>query len=673
MRLTNSKINRIFNTKIIEDTNTPKIEPKKENMVNLYPFELVMGFVTQTEAGQNGNNVDVYDYSTFEKIFTGLENVLAKWEDAYKVTVINEDDGFLKKTYSVGRHIKAINGSLTSSASFEPSPVSSDFLQEVSEEGLQVLTYDPWDHEKDTLKLFICPTPSRKFEKWLYVESATKYFSNDGKYQHTLINLRTLNSRIATTGGAKEQFVNRSAPGEGYAWPKETINDEGEVIINVDETKARDYPIKSVQTEFGGPALLNSMVAYGRPTKVGINDGISTQLFNPEILPSRLLLPYTVETPVISPINTRPTYETDYVVFNESKPILDTYFGDYRDSFTGNWDKSKRSTFEGHIELKSKGGIGIDKTIETINSVTNSGNGTHEYQFWDDKWTVPAQGAYKLYGNELFKQTLDKNLEPQETEFGANIDKQISLPRWLSNNFFITKHLESLPMSVRQNVKITANSNGSNATGTINGELNSLDNESLLRDLDIKVKLSKLLNSRPVNIKLNTSNDIWKFSNPTYIEEASKVSTINPANGSPFQYSIFVNTDFGINEFEWGRGATVGGLVGRDSSAIRYDQDSSRNSVTRSGLYVRIWVDGLTIKFGLYWTWTGKLGSDHYMVDANVQDLKRYKRDIESEKKRGWFKTFKGDARTDIPGTQTTMFDRALTKFKNIKLSIIPK
>lgn len=78
MRLTNSKINRIFNTKIIEDTNTPKIEPKKENMVNLYPFELVMGFVTQTEAGQNGNNVDVYDYSTFEKIFTGLENVLAK-------------------------------------------------------------------------------------------------------------------------------------------------------------------------------------------------------------------------------------------------------------------------------------------------------------------------------------------------------------------------------------------------------------------------------------------------------------------------------------------------------------------------------------------------------------------------------------------------------------------
>lgn len=42
-----------------------------------FPFDLVLGFVNQTEAGIN-DNINIYDFNTFQRVFTGLYNIIAR-------------------------------------------------------------------------------------------------------------------------------------------------------------------------------------------------------------------------------------------------------------------------------------------------------------------------------------------------------------------------------------------------------------------------------------------------------------------------------------------------------------------------------------------------------------------------------------------------------------------
>lgn len=77
-----------------------------------------------------------------------------------------------------------------------------------------------------------------------------------------------------------------------------------------------------------GAGAFNTIMAYGRPTQVQTDaNGITTPRFNPIIEAPRLLLPYTMETPVPSPENTRPSAETDYYV-GDFQPTLQTSYKD---------------------------------------------------------------------------------------------------------------------------------------------------------------------------------------------------------------------------------------------------------------------------------------------------------------------------------------------------------
>lgn len=51
----------------------------KENSFLVFPFKLVAGYITSTENGLRQNdNIDIEDYSNFQRVFTGLENMIAQ-------------------------------------------------------------------------------------------------------------------------------------------------------------------------------------------------------------------------------------------------------------------------------------------------------------------------------------------------------------------------------------------------------------------------------------------------------------------------------------------------------------------------------------------------------------------------------------------------------------------
>lgn len=82
-----------------------------------------------------------------------------------------------------------------------------------------------------------------------------------------------------------------------------------------------------MQVELSGAAAINTFIAYGRPTQTETQGGITKTKFNPDIEAPRLLLPLSIETPVPSPENTRPSAETDYYVGNLT-PTLSEQFND---------------------------------------------------------------------------------------------------------------------------------------------------------------------------------------------------------------------------------------------------------------------------------------------------------------------------------------------------------
>lgn len=67
-----------FNKRYLE--NQPKqnrITLTKDNSFLVFPFDIVLGYITSTENGiVNNNSIQVEDYSALERVFTGLENVL---------------------------------------------------------------------------------------------------------------------------------------------------------------------------------------------------------------------------------------------------------------------------------------------------------------------------------------------------------------------------------------------------------------------------------------------------------------------------------------------------------------------------------------------------------------------------------------------------------------------
>ena len=51
----------------------------KKNSFLVFPFDLTAGFITSTENGLRQNdNIDIEDYSNFQRIFTGLESMIAQ-------------------------------------------------------------------------------------------------------------------------------------------------------------------------------------------------------------------------------------------------------------------------------------------------------------------------------------------------------------------------------------------------------------------------------------------------------------------------------------------------------------------------------------------------------------------------------------------------------------------
>lgn len=408
---------------------------KDQEAIYLVPFHFEnLGTANTTEIGIISSEYEINDFTSYAKLITGLNNVQAKWDDAYNVYIDEEanknlpnEEKYITKEYKVGRTIKCNYYEENSGSNTIPSPVDSSFKQIEITETMFLYTREKLRTE-DVFKVFLIPQKNKW--RWLYIPAngITEYYDKNGNYIESKIILTSVNSLYSTSGGAIEQFIQKNAPGEGYAFP--LWNDETKQI-ELDPQRIKDLPIQALQREYSGAAAFNTIFCYGRPTiQEKQPDGTIQNVFNPKIKASRLLLPYKLQTPNISPINTKPSAETDYYLAADAKPTMNKYYKSWKEQFQANYDLSLRARYEGVLELPKV------NELEQTNPIYE---GTHQYILWDTNFQV-------RFVNKEFKTETNKLAEPKITLEGA-----FSIAEILAHNSFITNHLITLPMNAQTN------------------------------------------------------------------------------------------------------------------------------------------------------------------------------------------------------------------------------
>lgn len=437
MRINTHKINKVFENL----NNKSQIEgflkerDKYSEVIYLVPFTFEpIGTANTTEVGIVSSQFEIDSFTSYAKLITGLNNIMVRWDGAYNVFIdeaanknLPDIDKYITKEYKKGRVIRCNGYQENTGSNTIPSPVDSSFKQVEIVESMILKTKEKLKVD-DIFKVFLIPQKNKW--RWLYIPAngLTEYYDKDNNYIGADITLMSVNSLYSTSGGAIEQFIQKGAPGEGYAFPK--WNDESQQI-ELDEERAKDIPVQAVQREYSGAAAFNTIYCYGRPTiQKTMPDGTIQNVFNPKIKASRLLLPYKVQTPNISPINTKPSAETDYYLSVESNPTLNKYYKSWKEQFQANYDLSLRAQYEGVLELPKV------SELEQTNPIYE---GTHQYILWDSNFQI--RFTQKEFNTQTNKLTGEKII----------LDGAYSVAEIMAHNSFITNHLITLPMNAQTN------------------------------------------------------------------------------------------------------------------------------------------------------------------------------------------------------------------------------
>lgn len=74
-----SNIGIAIKNRQLNSTGPKKLALTKDNSFLVFPFNLIAGYITSTENGLRQNdNIEISDYSNFQRIFTGLESMIAQ-------------------------------------------------------------------------------------------------------------------------------------------------------------------------------------------------------------------------------------------------------------------------------------------------------------------------------------------------------------------------------------------------------------------------------------------------------------------------------------------------------------------------------------------------------------------------------------------------------------------
>ncbi|UZQ29085.1 MAG: hypothetical protein OHM56_07570 [Spiroplasma phoeniceum] len=222
--------------------------------------------------------------------------------------------------------------------------------------------------------------------QWLYPSNVINYYSPyDGSFLWQEITLSSINDKISNSGLSVRQFIQTSAPGEGYCFPKITYDEKlNKCIVELDDILLKDPGVRAMAVKFCGNHIFFYMPVIGRPIIKG--------QFNKKVMNSRDLLMYNMFSSPPDKINTYASPEVSWYNIQGIQPTMITGYED--------WKKDMESRYD---FWKQKNSEGVVITDPSATSATNSTVGRYVYKegqdskfYWSKDWKIAPSDKIKV-------------------------------------------------------------------------------------------------------------------------------------------------------------------------------------------------------------------------------------------------------------------------------------
>lgn len=273
--------------------------------INVYKFRKISGITAFTTKGQQGLEYNPNEAGQYIHIYSSNEPVTIVWEGSTRIETINNQE--LEKIVQVGKYETMWFNNNDISSDLEDADIdifNINYKTQTAKRTIQLASKD-WEIElHDQMNyLYLVLDPAVKFPQLLEIKHySNKYHHTDNKkFLYSIATFESVNFKFAQSGRNILETIQFGAPGEEYAYPKEIINEDGEVEVILDEDKL-DYTkiksVNSVQIEFNNAVNFSSIRFLGRKKNI-LKENISNKkkkfkvdipsfLFTKELLPPKI-------------------------------------------------------------------------------------------------------------------------------------------------------------------------------------------------------------------------------------------------------------------------------------------------------------------------------------------------------------------------------------------------
>lgn len=283
----------------------------KRDLIYVEKWDIKSGYINQTNAGIVSDVYDSSDFSSYFKVITGKQPLLAVGYKSLQNMVFGPDDksssggkmwkgSWFLPEFRLGtlisneKHTEFINDN-TDSSYIDFQEVQTITLEFSNK--LKVLVVDTdnvgnritdnlteW-YKDNYLSLFRIPQLAG--EQWLYITQAPVVYDENG-IEVITITFERLNNLVKKSGQANEQFVNKGySIGGKYSQGNYTYTSDNRSLINIDLKGLSFYPLNNIQIDLIGNGIFGGCLFYGHPVRQTELDNI----YDYRVGESRLLIP----------------------------------------------------------------------------------------------------------------------------------------------------------------------------------------------------------------------------------------------------------------------------------------------------------------------------------------------------------------------------------------------
>ncbi|WP_425377878.1 hypothetical protein [Spiroplasma endosymbiont of Polydrusus pterygomalis] len=391
---------------------------------------------------------------------------LKQYKLSYFTNNDNEADNFYTKEVKVGKYWDAYMIDDRSSIQFGEAKFEQVFTQQSTERQYTLLILDE-DADKLNINDYynfytvfndhglnigggnINIAPQDR--QWLYPSNVINYYSPyDGSFLWQEITFSSINDKISNSGLSVRQFIQTSAPGEGYCFPKITYNEKiNTSTIELDYMLLKDPGVRAMAVKFYGNPIFFDMPVIGRPIIKG--------QFNKKVMNSRDLLMYNMYPCSPDKVNTYASPEVSWYNIQGIQPTMITGYENWKKDMESRYDFWKQKNSEGIVITDQEKSTATNPTVGTT---INEENKDSKF-YWSKDWKITPPSKIEVKGgivNNIIS-TQASSYFRRKDEFGNTVGQvQIEYNKmgacnvWdiLNMNNFINRQITVLPLNYTQ-------------------------------------------------------------------------------------------------------------------------------------------------------------------------------------------------------------------------------